>query len=260
MTIWARSSKVVRSRWGPMNVPAATSPRRCFSSCRATTGFREREDSRYCWLRIEYSIHQIENSFIWPVRLSRDRGRKIRPSPRACLLIGRRARSVAVGSRLWPRLPLAARRESPHTFIARGGDLTKGAFFTHRARSIAEHLRSTPLFQEAREASRVIERRLAGGLRDDPALPELAAMIRQPTLAESVARGDDLAREPLRVRILRGSCAISSRSASAPARRVGEPRPQQSLKPGQVADEDRHGLQRQRGNQALQRPGEGDVR
>jgi hypothetical protein len=62
--------------------------------------------------------------------------------------------------------------------------LTKGAFFTGCARSIAERLRSTPLFQEAREASRVVERRLAGGLRDDPAQPELAAMIRQPTLSE----------------------------------------------------------------------------
>src|SRR5258707_9646124 len=112
-----------------MNVPAATSPRRCFSSCRATTGFREREDSRYCSLRTEYSIHQIENSFIWPVRLSRDRGRKMRPRPRACRLIGRRARAAVGGSPRWPRLSLAERRESPHPFITRGGDFTKGAFF-----------------------------------------------------------------------------------------------------------------------------------
>src|SRR5258705_5852391 len=193
MTIWARFSKVVRSRWGPMNVPAATSPRRCFSSCRATTGFREREDSRYCSLRTEYSIHQIENSFIWPVRLSRDRGRKMRPSPRACRLSGRRARGLAVGSSRWP---LAARSESPHTFITRGSDLSKEQFLTPGPRSIAERLRSTPLFQEPREASRVVERRLAGGLRDDPAQPELAAMICQPPLSEPVACGDDLTREP----------------------------------------------------------------
>jgi len=48
-----------------MNVPAATSPKRCFSSWRAITGFREWEDSRYCSLRTEYSIHQIEGCPEW---------------------------------------------------------------------------------------------------------------------------------------------------------------------------------------------------
>src|SRR5260370_35367137 len=123
-----------------MNVPAATSPRRCFNSCRATTGFREREDSRYCSLRTEYSIHQIEYSVTSPVRLSRDRGRKMRPSPRACLLIGRQARSVAVGSSRWPRLPLAARSESPHTYITRRCDLSKEQFLVSAPTSTTVHL------------------------------------------------------------------------------------------------------------------------
>ena len=91
----------------------------------------------------------------------------------------------AVGFSRWPRLPLAARRESPHTFITRGGDLTKGAFFIRCERSIAEPLRSTPLFQEAREASRVVERRLTGRFGNDVPTPEVSSVILQPASRES---------------------------------------------------------------------------